>query len=882
MNRPFRRYARKIAVGVVLLGLAAWIVPTFFSAEHYHDRLQAALERALGRPVKFESISFHLLPVPGFTITGALISEVSPFGSEPFAQAERVDCDLRWRSLWDRRLDVSRLALDHASLNLVRDSSGEWNIESLFERSRPKTGVRAAGNRASRRGGLDVVANDARLNFTLGQDTKPLAITGVQANVHVDPGSGQVSFRLAGSPVRTDLSMPTPGPVELVGKWMPSVSPGGVLDARLATHGALLYDWIPLVSGHNLGLYGVLDSEVQLTGSLLDIRFQGDTAVRQLHSWDALPPSKPMPLAIHFLGSFDRAHGQLHISRLDVAFAHSRFHVSGAVLGLPYSPHLDLVATLERSHLEDLLDLGRRTTGKQGAWGVSGSVNGLVTVQGLWNNPRYAGFLTARAVRLTTPAADFPVSRLAVTIDRGGARVAPFRILVAPNVEASASARCSFPRSPGGRGAMTRAAGGYELRVSARAVPLDNLLRAGHAFGWDSFRNIAAKGVAQVNLLLSGKIEPFVAPAFTARVQLERTRLLVPGLTEPVNVPRATVTLTRGRVVADPAVAVIGTSVFSGRLAHQDSPEEPWEFSIQANHLSLNQGAGWFEAFGENKPLQLLSRLPGFGSLLQRHQAALSLFTRLYARGTFTTPDLTYHQVNLRRFRAQVEIRRRVIRITHAAFRAGGGYGSGMTVVNLRVSPAQLNGRLALEGAGVRTIAPTLSAGLAGARGRYSIEGRFEARGLTRQQMADSLRGSGTIRARNLTLGNFDLVGNLAQFSGLGTLVPLDRPAAITPAFARFEIRDRKITLQDAAIKVGGATVALAGSYTFDGAIRLHVQADLRHLRRPWLRPEVQKESADGLARLNLVGNFGAAMKTPQWSLPVTAGTSRPPHREAF
>ena len=882
MTRRLRKYAQKIAIAIALLGLAAWIAPAFFSVRHYRRRLRASLERSLGRPVKFKDISFHLLPLPGFTITDAVIGEAPPFGPEPFAEAGRVDCDLRWRSLWERRLDVSRLVLDHASLDLVRDPAGKWNIGNLLERSQRPAGAHSASGTTPASGGLDIEANNARLNFKVGPNTKPLAVTDLEANVHFDPRSGQVSFRLTGSPVRTDLSIPTPGPVKLSGEWTPSSSPGGELNARLETHGALLYDWIPLISGHNLGLYGLLDSDIRLTGSLHDVRFQGVAELAQLHRWEALPPSKPMPMVIHLRGNFNRAPRKLQISSLDARFGHSRLHLSGAIVGLPFEPRLNLVAALERSHLQDILELARRVTGKRGGWGISGSVNGMIAVQGRWDRPRWGGFLTAGGERLTTPAADFPVSGLAVRIDHDEARVAPFRILLAPHVEASAAGEFSFPTSRRERGTVIRSGSGYELRLSANAVPLSDLLRFGRDLGWEAFRHVTAEGVASVNLSLSGKWKSLAAPELIAHARLEGARLFLPGLTAPINLPRAKLEVVGNRIVADPVVGVIGTSVFSGRLEHRGLPQNPWHFSMRANHLSLEQAAGWFEALRAREPLALLRRLPGLGPILERREAASGLFSRLNARGSFATSDLRYRDLNLRRFRAHVEIRRRVIRITQAAFRAGGGHGSGMTVIDLAQGPARLNARLELEEARVRAIAPILSPQLAGAQGSYSLHGQLEARGLSGRQIADSLRGSGTIRVENLGLGNFDLLGALARSSGLGALEPLAQSATIAPLAARFEIRDRRIWLKDTEIKIGGATVTLAGSYRFDGAIRLNVQADLRRLDRPWLSRGAVQPSSGRLARLDLTGTFAGAMKTPQWMLPAIRRPNPSLRRETF
>src|SRR5689334_15062755 len=108
-----RRYARKAFIALALVACAAWLVPSFISAERYRRRLEAGLEQALERQVTFGAVKFRLVPRPGFSIERASVHEDPAFGSEPFARVERIDCELRWRSLWRPGIEFARLYLDH-------------------------------------------------------------------------------------------------------------------------------------------------------------------------------------------------------------------------------------------------------------------------------------------------------------------------------------------------------------------------------------------------------------------------------------------------------------------------------------------------------------------------------------------------------------------------------------------------------------------------------------------------------------------------------------------------------------------------------------------------------------------------------------------------
>jgi len=210
MKPRSRRYARIVLAAFAFLMVAGWMLPSYFSAERFRRRLEASLERALQRRVSFGAVTFRLIPRPGFSIENAVVHEDPEFGSEPFARVDRINCNLRWRSLLQSSLEFSRLDLDRPSFNLVRNQRGQWNVETLLRQTgltSPEGQTRAATGSAS---SLDLEANDARIDFKVGPNKKPFTLTEVSARMDFNRQLGQISFRLNGSPIRTDLSLPSP------------------------------------------------------------------------------------------------------------------------------------------------------------------------------------------------------------------------------------------------------------------------------------------------------------------------------------------------------------------------------------------------------------------------------------------------------------------------------------------------------------------------------------------------------------------------------------------------------------------------------------------------------------------------------------------------
>jgi hypothetical protein len=864
MASTFRKNGRRIALALALLLVAGWWLPSFFSAEHFRRRLEAGLERALHRPVSFGATSFRLLPRPGFSIENAVVGEDPAFGSEPFARVDRIECDLRWRSLWRSRLDFSSLRLKHASFNFARHAQGEWSVENMFRQSGvTSTPLGPVANAAPSAGELVIEADDAHINFIVGANKKPFAITGLRARLEFDPARRLLRYRLAGNPIRTDLSLPSPGVLELEGDWSPGKDLAGPLHATLRSSRTLFYDWVPIATGLNPGIYGVLDAEVHLAGSARLILVDGQCRLSQLHRWGQIPPSNPGDVALYFRGEFDRRRGRALLESVDASFADSRLHFTGSVDKIPDAPELDLVVALERSRLEDLLALSRCFGVKPGPFGVSGRVDGLLAVQGHWARRRYGGFVSARDVRLSTIRGTFPVSQVAVRIDQSGARLAPARITLSPHVElvVEGSLDRHGARHPMSRGSASPS---YDLVLSARAIPLPDLVRFARAIGLRAAQNLDAQGVGTATFHLAGLAWPLTRPQLTGQGELRAGRLLVPGLTEPLNLPGAHLEVKGDEIIADRIVAVIGTSVFSGRLEHRGDRNQPWEFNLRANTLSLEQGALWFDVLGLRRPASLLDRLPGLSSFAARRTAASNLFGALNVAGRFSAGAVTYRTLTLRDFQASVEISARVIRLTKATFKAGGGRGRGQAQVNLTGAPALVTADVALAGASLQSLAPRLPPALRRLRGTYSGTGHFEARGLSREEMSASLRGQAAVRLRNIYLGDFDPIAAIAHKTGWGSLEPARGEAVLRKVSAALRVRDRHVFLENSRVDLAGAKLLLGGGYGFDGTLDLDVAADFRNLRRRWVSIDAESSSVTPLGSLHLAGPLNQLAVVPE------------------
>jgi uncharacterized protein involved in outer membrane biogenesis len=124
-----------IVAALIALLLMAIFLPPLINLGKYRRSITASMSEALGRPVYVGGMQLRLLPMPGIVMSDFTVDEDSAYGYEPALHASSVVASLRISSLWRGRLEVSRISLDAANLNLVRNSAGQWSISSVLLRA---------------------------------------------------------------------------------------------------------------------------------------------------------------------------------------------------------------------------------------------------------------------------------------------------------------------------------------------------------------------------------------------------------------------------------------------------------------------------------------------------------------------------------------------------------------------------------------------------------------------------------------------------------------------------------------------------------------------------------------------------------------------------
>ncbi|HST76953.1 MAG TPA: AsmA family protein, partial [Verrucomicrobiae bacterium] len=134
-----RKLGITVFVIVVLVVAAALIVPHLIDINQYHNRIQAELQKRLGRSVTLGEMHLSLFP-PSFQVQNPVIGEDPQFSSSqnrPFATAEKLAVSIKLLPLLHKDLEVKSLELDRPHIELVRDQQGTWNFATLGQEPKP-------------------------------------------------------------------------------------------------------------------------------------------------------------------------------------------------------------------------------------------------------------------------------------------------------------------------------------------------------------------------------------------------------------------------------------------------------------------------------------------------------------------------------------------------------------------------------------------------------------------------------------------------------------------------------------------------------------------------------------------------------------------------
>ena len=323
------------------------------------------------------------MPWPGFVLNDLSVEDDPAYGSEPVLHANSVTASIRLLPLWRGRIEISKISVDEASLNLVRSAPGRWNLDPLFRTAAAKAGQTADGDGRHRPVRLPYLeATNSRINIKNGAEKLPFSLVNTDLSFwQEDPGDWRI--RLRGQPARTDVSLDLADTgivqVEASVRRAPELRQMPVhldLEWRQAQLGQLA----KLLTGSDPGWRGDLTAELHLDGTPDAARITTRLRATGVHRVE-FSPAVPMDFDANcgFVYRYsDRALDEL---TCDSPLGNGRIHLAGDLPGDAAPPHFSIA--LDHVPVAAGLDLLRTIrNGVAPDLDADGTVSGKMTYAG--------------------------------------------------------------------------------------------------------------------------------------------------------------------------------------------------------------------------------------------------------------------------------------------------------------------------------------------------------------------------------------------------------------------------------------------------------------------------------------------------------------------
>ena len=791
--------------------LAALVLLLFFvrpGAGGLRSRISNSLSNALGRQVEISSVSLRFLPQPGFDLENFVVHDDPAFGAEPVLRAQEVTAVLRLTSLLRGRLEISRLSLSDASLNLVRSTEGHWNFASLVERAAKNPVAPTSKAKTEPRPGFPYVeVSNGRINFKLGQEKKAFALMDADFSLWQD-SENTWSMRLKAQPMRTNSNLSDTGTLRAEGSWQRSATLRETpVNFTFQWENAQLGQFTKLVTGYDRGWRGSILLTAALNGTPADLKVNARASIQDFRRYD-IAVGDALRLAAQCSTHYDAIEQNLRELVCTAPVGGGSLQLSGSVESFNSNRKYDLSFGVNDVPVPAALVLLQRA--KQNIPGdlvSTGRLNGTIKLNnsGKSEQPVWQGNGTVQGARLISRInnADLTVDRIPFAVSTEGTRdnfsrstpridVGPFRLAL------------GAPSPTNVRGWISPH--GYSLQMQGDGH-IKKLLQAARIAGL-SYARPNADGSAKMDLQIAGGWSGFQRPAITGKVQLANVRADIGGVNAPLDISTASVILRPDDAVAQNVTATLGQSTWHGSLSVPRHCERlstcPIQFEFQTKELSGAQIAGLFISE---------ARRPWY-RFLSSPEASNSFLANLNASGTLSAGKLSIRQVNATQISAKVIWKDRRLRLTDLRGTLLSGNHIGEWTADFSTDSPQYTGTGSLQHAALGQLAQAMQDGWV--TGTASASYQISAAGANMADFLSSVHGSLNIEAHETSLPHIVLTTNAG-------------PIFAKRFTGKIVFRGNRLDIQEGKLETGGSIYQISGTALKGRGLNLRMLRDDIH-----------------------------------------------------
>jgi hypothetical protein len=790
------------------------------------------LERTFGRQVDVRTFSLALLPLPSLDAEGITVGEDPAFGNEYFLRADRLSARLRLIGLLRGRFEFGTLSLEKPSLILVKNEEGRWNLERWL----PPATMDASGKRipygppvadvpTNRLAKIDI--SEGRLNFKLGDDKKPFALTAVKGSIE-QVVFGRWQINLEAEPWRSGVQLQSAGTIQVRGEVAGTSARLRPARLQIRWSQASLADIVRLSRGQDEGVRGLFDLEATAESGTKESHpdaAPGEWTVSlnarasQIHRWDMAGRPDDPRLDLRTKGRWLPADGTVNVEEMLVSAPKSNLRGSA------------ILTTVPQSNFRVRIDSAGIQASDLLAWYRAfqpGVAEGVLADQYFTGGATFSGW----PIRLESAAFSSLGGKLSVPGLALPARVGPTRggmeknSFVMDPATFSWSAKGTAPAGKPREAQKDKVAAakaisnllaigllydfdsseGY-LSISGKSETTEDIFKAATAFGKQLNRGWEWNGQTSEDLRFYwGKGSQ---PGWHGQMEFARGDLEIAGLNRPVKVKSASVRWIHGlRNVAIAQVEAVG-GLWSGEItenvvASEDVPR--WLFHLHADSLSAADLDLW--AGPRARPNWLQRLLPAMlGGNSGQGADVSDLLRRVNVAGELAVDEFTLDKLKLKQLHGQLSLRDLKLNLNDARAQWAGGMLQGSLAASFEAKPAY---EVKIQASGLN-LAQVPFAGKVADRMAGTLGGTLELKtdGIGREVLLDKLKGEGRIQLKKVEFRGWDLQ---ASFASGAPHVGASRWAE---GDGFFHVSDRSLEVNHLLLRAPQQEISLKGSVSF-------------------------------------------------------------------
>jgi AsmA protein len=271
---------------IVLLVLAALLLPALVNLDRYRGVLASRVSKALGREVTLGSLQVDLWGGLGAEAKGIQIAQAPGSGSEPFVSADALRVRVQFLPLLQGQVKVSAAVLDRPRIRLLHTRDGRWSVDDLIKaQATPPPGKSPAEaprpGKAPLLGGLllnEVAVKNGEI--TLVDQARSPGFTLILTDLDLTVRQGNPSAPLE---VRSQARIGGigSGRLESTGKISLAEPDSPVLDMTVTLRDVDVGPWqVLFLTGGGTKLSGPLSMEAKVSGAIPRAAFVGNVNLK--------------------------------------------------------------------------------------------------------------------------------------------------------------------------------------------------------------------------------------------------------------------------------------------------------------------------------------------------------------------------------------------------------------------------------------------------------------------------------------------------------------------------------------------------------------------------------------------------------------------------